>query len=564
MHRSAHDAFRAARDHLLEARLDYERARREFRWPELPEFNWALDWFDVVARGEARDRIAVRVVHDEGPDEQASYEELAARSSRLAAALAARGVRRGDRVLVMLPNALALWDVVLAVMKLGAVLVPASMQLTPEDLQDRVERGGIRHAVVAAEVAPRLADLSIPGVKLVAGGEAEGFEGLDAARLSGGAWSATEATRSSDPLLLYFTSGTTARPKLVLHSHRSYPLGHLTTMYWVGLQPGDVHQNISSPGWAKHAWSSLFAPLSAEATVLVHDTRRFRASRQLELLRDERVATLCAPPTVWRLLILEDLGARPPQLRDAVSAGEPLNPEIIATVEQAWGLTLRDGFGQTETTLQVGNSPGQPVKPGSMGRPMPGYEVVLLDHEGREASAGEVALRLDPRPAGLFDGYHGDEARTAQALGGGYYRTGDEATRDEDGYLHYVGRGDDVFKSSDYRLSPFELESALLEHPDVAEAAVVPSPDAVRLSVPKAFVVLRPGVGPSPDVARSIFAFLRDRLAPYKRVKILEFSELPKTISGKIRRVELRAREQAQRAAGGRAPLEFFADDQPR
>jgi acetyl-CoA synthetase len=332
-------------------------------------------------------------------------------------------------------------------------------------------------------------------------------------------------------------------------------------MYWIGLQSGDVHWNISSPGWAKHAWSSFFAPWNAGATVFMFNQPRFDAKKALEALVRHEVSTLCAPPTVWRLLILEDLKAYPVKLREVVSAGEPLNPEVIERVQTAWGVTIRDGYGQTETTCLVGNSPGQPVKAGSMGRPMPGYELELLDPHGAAKEEGEIAVRLrgadGERPAGLMAGYL--DAPDGSALRGGHYRTCDVATRDEDGYIWYVGRADDVFKSSDYRISPFEIESALLEHEAVAEAAVVPSPDPIRLTVPKAVVVLKPGVTAGLETARSLFAFLRNRLAPFQRVRRLEFGELPKTISGKIRRVELRMRETGREQT--RFPNEYWEGD---
>jgi acetyl-CoA synthetase len=368
-------------------------------------------------------------------------------------------------------------------------------------------------------------------------------------------------TRADDTLLLYFTSGTTSKPKLVEHSHQSYPVGHLSTMYWLGLLPGDVHLNISSPGWAKHAWSNFFAPWNAGATAFVFKFDRFDAKALLDVLARCAVTSLCAPPTVWRLMVQEDLRSYAVALRELVAAGEPLNPEIIDQVERAWGITIRDGYGQTETTAQIGNSPGQPLKPGSMGRPMPGYPVVLLDAEGREADEGEISLRLDPRPVGLMKGYFEDPDLSAAAFGEGYYRTGDVASRDGDGYITYVGRADDVFKASDYRISPFELESILIEHPAVAEAAVVPSPDPVRLAVPKAFVTLAPGYAPSRELAKDILAYAREHLAPFKRIRRLEFGELPKTISGKIRRVDLRRSERARRATGERAELEFWDED---
>jgi acetyl-CoA synthetase len=372
-------------------------------------------------------------------------------------------------------------------------------------------------------------------------------------------------------MLLYFTSGTTSRPKLVEHTQASYPAGHLTTMYWLGLQPGDVHLNISSPGWAKHAWSSFFAPWAAEATIFVYNYVRFDPAALLRVLRTHEVTSLCAPPTVWRMLITSDLSGGAGSLREVIGAGEPLNPEVIAQVERAWGLTIRDGYGQTEMTAAVGNTPGSPVKPGSMGRPLPGCPVVIVDPitnalvseaDSSGAREGEICLDLSQRPVPLMTGYQGDEQRNADAMAGGFYHTGDVASMDADGYITYVGRTDDVFKASDYKISPFELESVLIEHPAVAEAAVVPAPDALRLAVPKAYIALAPGIEPSEEVARSILAHAREKLAPWQRVRRIEFFELPKTISGKIRRVELRGRENDLVASGGEQPALEWRDDQ--
>jgi acetyl-CoA synthetase len=547
------ERFKHARDQLFLLAGDPGRAVSEFRWPELDRFNWASDWFDVLAAGNHRP--ALQVVNDLGVA-TLSFSELAERSRRVAHYLRDRGVERGDRILVMLGNVVPLWETMLAAMRLGAVVIPATTQLTPADIDDRVDRGRARHMICDAESASKVPDPERLRVRLAVGG-APGFLPFHDA-LAAPDELVAEATRAGDPLLLYFTSGTTAKPKLVLHTHASYPVGHLSTMYWLGLREGDVHQNISSPGWAKHAWSSLFAPWNAGATVLVHDYARFSAARTLEVLRAHAVTTLCAPPTVWRMLILESLGERPPALRELASAGEPLNPEVIETVRRAWDITVRDGYGQSETTAQVGNAPGLAIKPGSMGKPLPGYEVVLLDRDGRESDDGEVALRLAPRPLGLMQGYLDDPGRTSAATSGGFYRTGDEAHRDADGYVWFIGRGDDVFKSSDYRVSPFELESVLIEHEHVAEAAVVPSPDPVRLAVPKAFIVLKPGVPEDEATARAIFDFCKSRLAPYLRPRRLEFAPLPKTISGKIRRVELRAREADRRARDERGEKEFW------
>lgn len=540
------EQFVLGRDALLRHRGDLDSARAAFRWPAPGFFNWAWDWFDGLAKDEGR--TALVLVSEASGVKRTTFAELAERSKRVARYLQDHGVAKGDRVLLMLTNVQPLWETMLAAIRIGAVLIPATAQLTSDDIEDRIARGGARHMITDAEGAAKLRDPERLGVRLAVGG-APSFTDYEEA-LAAAPDPTRVVTRSEDPMLLYFTSGTTAKPKLVLHTHASYPIGHLSTMYWLGIAEGGVHQNISSPGWAKHAWSSFFAPWNAGATVLVHDYARFSAKRSIEVLREHGVTSLCAPPTVWRMLVLEDLGEKPALLGELASAGEPLNPEVIEAVRRAWGLTIRDGYGQTETTAQVGNPPGLPVKLGSMGKPLPGYDVVLLDAEGKEADDGEVALRLSPRPAGLMVGYIDDPTRTAAVMENGYYRTGDEARRDEDGYIHFVGRGDDVFKSSDYRISPFELESVLVEHPWVAEAAVVPSPDPLRLCVPKAFVALLPGIPETEETARAILEEVNAKLAPYKRVRRLSFLALPKTISGKIRRVELRKREAA---AGGQA-----------
>jgi len=553
--------FLEARDRLLSQRADPEAACRSFRWPAFEHFNWALDYFDVVARDNAR--AALRVVDDEGRDATLSYAELALRASQVANFLAAHGVARGDRVLVMLGNVAPLWEVMLGVTKLGAVMIPATTLLRRDDLADRLARGRVKAVIAQAGLAERFVTLAGATLRIAVGGSAPGWLDYEDTRAAAREFRPTAPTRADELLLLYFTSGTTARPKLVAHSHQSYPVGHLSTAYWIGLRAGDVHLNLSSPGWAKHAWSCVYAPLNAEATVLAYQYERFSARALLERLVSCRVTTFCAPPTVWRMLIQEDLARSPVPLREAVSAGEPLNPEVIEQVRSAWGITIRDGFGQTETTALIGNPPGQPVKPGSMGRPLPGYPVALVAPDGTVGDEGEICIDLSQRPTGLMQGYLDDRERNDEAMRGGYYHTGDVASRDADGYITYVGRMDDVFKSSDYRISPFELESVLIEHAAVAEAAVVPSPDPLRLAVPKAYVALAAGCAPDAATARSILEHVRARVSPYKRIRRLEFAELPKTISGKIRRVELRGAEQARAAGGARRPGEFWEEDFP-
>jgi acetyl-CoA synthetase len=557
--RNAAASFLAARDLVLRHRTHYDTAIRAFSWPELDRFNWALDYFDSMAADNPRP--ALHIVDEDGSETIRSFADLSIASNRVANYLRSLGARRGDRLLLMLGNQLPLWETFLGAMKLGLVLSPATTLLTRDDLHDRIARGGIRFVLADATCAERFTDAAGDLTKICTFGEVRGWRSYGEHQQADHRFTPDGATRADDPLLLYFTSGTTAKPKLVMHTHQSYPVGHLSTLFWQGLQPGDLHWNISSPGWAKHAWSCFFAPWNAAASVFVLNYSRFHAKTVLDALVKYNVTTLCAPPTVWRMLIQEPLEQYRVALRELLSAGEPLNPEVIDRVRRAWDLTIRDGYGQTETTAIVGNTPGQPVKPGSMGRPLVGYSLVLFDADGQPADEGEIALDLRARPVGLTAGYADNSDATAEATRGGFYRTGDIALRDADGYLTYVGRADDVFKASDYRISPFELESTLIEHPAVAEAAVVPSPDPIRHAVPKAFITLATGYEPSAALAMDIFAFVRRSLAPYKRVRRLEFGPLPKTISGKIRRVELRTLEVERRTRDERVEAEFWEED---
>jgi acetyl-CoA synthetase len=593
----ATQAFLAARDFLLTHRDDYVTAYADFQWPKLDRFNWALDWFDQIAAGSRRTQTALWVAYEDGRQEKLTFAELSDRSNRIANYFRGLGVSRGDRVLLMLGNIPPLWETMLAMMKLGAVIIPATTLLTENDVADRIARGRVKHIVCAAELAPKIEAACGTCTRVAVGGKASGWHEYERGYSSPATFQPDGETRASDPLQLYFTSGTTAKPKLVMHSHTSYPIGHLSTMYWIGITPGDTHCNISSPGWAKHAWSCFFAPWNAEATVFVINQSRFNARGMLDAIAGSGVTTFCAPPTVWRMLITEKLSDWKVRLRELASAGEPLNPEVIEQVRAAWGLTIRDGYGQTETTAQVGNPPGQKLKVGAMGRPLPGYRIRLLNAEDQgdiksrepdhaasgvhqeqkrtepkrdmptvwspatEKEEGELCLPLDPPPAALMPGYQGDDGNLIP-LEGPVYRTGDVVQRDAEGYLTFVGRADDVFKASDYRISPFEVESALIEHPDVVECAVVPTPDPLRHALVKAFITLRAGCQPSRETALSIFQHSRKALAPYKRVRRLEFVDLPKTISGKIRRVQLRTAE-AERIQNAQRQEEFREEDFP-
>ncbi|MGJ5068226.1 AMP-binding protein [Bradyrhizobium oligotrophicum] len=562
--------FKDARAFLLAHRTDYDAAVQGFRWPDPVPFNWALDWFDteLASDPESRDRTALWIF-DAAQDRQTklSFAALSRRSNQVANFLRAQGLKRGDHLLLLLGNVVPLWETMLAAMKLGVVVIPATTLLTTDELRDRLERGRAKAVVAAQDQVAKFAELGADDlVRIVVGAPAAraGWLPFEQAADTAEAFTPDGPTQPDDPMLLYFTSGTTAKPKLVRHSHRSYPVGHLSTMYWLGLQPGDVHLNISSPGWAKHAWSCFFSPWNAGATVFVVNQPRFDAKGLLAIIKRCGVTTLCAPPTVWRLFIQEHLADFKVSLREACGAGEPLNPEVIDQVRAAWGLTIRDGYGQTETAAIVGNSPGQTLKIGSMGRPLPGYRVEVADIDGNPAREGEITLALTgERPAGLMQGYQNDDGKLSGA-DGTRYRTGDVVFRDDEGYLTFVGRSDDVFKSSDYRISPFELESVLLEHEAVAEAAVVPSPDPIRLAIPKAYVLLTAGAERSRATALSIFEHLQARLAPFKRIRRLELvSELPKTISGKIRRVQLRRLEHEDNRTDHLRGTEFREEDFP-
>ncbi|QLD11104.1 AMP-binding protein [Microbacterium oleivorans] len=556
-------AFRAARDFLLDNAHAPQAAHDGFAWPDVGEhFNWAVDWFDAVAVDN--DRVALHVVDEDGTEAQVTYEQMRRRSNRVANWLADLGIGHGDAVMLMLGNRVELWEAMLAIMKVGAVILPTSVVLGTQDLVERVERADIRAVLADPADAAKFDAIDGDFARIVVGGQRPGWYPFDAAATASDAAPGV-AVASDDPAIVYFTSGTTSRPKMVVHTHVSYPVGHLSTMYWIGVRPGDVHLTISAPGWGKHAWSLFFAPWIAEATIFVHTSPRFDAAALVEQLDRNAVDTFCAPPTVWRMLIQADLDTRPRALREVLSAGEPLNPEVIATIQRRWGLQIRDGYGQTELTAVVGNTPGVAVKPGAMGRPLPGNDVVLIDPvTGRVGDEGEICLPTAPvRPLNLMPGYLGEPERTAAVDHDGYYHTSDVATRDAEGRLTFVGRTDDVFKASDFKVSPFEVESILLTHPAVVEAGVVGAPDAVRLNVVKAYVSLGASWEASSETARSILAHAREHMPPYMRVRRVEFFELPKTISGKIRRVELRDREVAAADAGRRLEGEWREADFP-
>ncbi len=539
---------------------DYLETRASFRLEVPATYNYARDVVDAWAAREP-DKLALLAVGPDGGDARRfSFADLARASDRAARFLAAKGVRKGDRVFVMLPRIPDWYDVILGCIKLGAIPMPATTLLTPRDIAYRVDQAEASVAVVDAEGAGKVdqaaADCPSLRTKIRLGGPTTGDGWLswaDGLAEAGDGPPGAEPTRADDPMLLYFTSGTVAHPKMVLHTQASLGIGHqVTARFWQDLKPSDLHWTVSDFGWAKAAWGKLFGQWALGAANFLWDVRgKPDFGLMLRLVGEHGVTTFCAPPTVYRALVLLDLGRYDwSRLRHCVSAGEPLNPEVIKVWREATGLTIYDGYGQTETVNLLANYRCMEVRPGSMGKPTPGFDVVVVDDDGKVLGPGEeghVAVRVRPRrPVGLFTEYWRDPEATAAAFKGDFYYTGDRALLDEDGYFWFVGRSDDVILSAAYRIGPFEVESALVEHPAVAEAAVVGKPHPQRGQVVKAFVVCAPGHAPSDELARELQEHCKRVTAPYKYPREVEFTdELPKTISGKIRRVELREREVA-------------------
>lgn len=533
--------------------VDYEQEIRTFRL-EVPErFNFARDVIGRWARDP--DKLAMHWLGPAGEERKLTFRHFAERSDRFARLLQERGIRPGDRVMVQLPRIPAWWEVLLGCFKAGAVAVPGTVLLTPKDINYRTTLADGAAYVCDAENAAKVDEVkgdcpSLRTLIQVDGEVRDGWLDYEAgmAEQTGGFTSVD--TASSDPALIYFTSGTVGNPKMVLHTHASYPIGHLTTgKFWLDLGPDDLHLNLTETGWAKAAWSSFFGPWNMGAALFVQDARgKFSAAETLQLLEDYPITTFCAPPTVYRMLVLENLaGFRPPALRWCVGAGEPLNPEVIKEWERGTGHLIRDGYGQTETALLCGNYPTLEVRPGSMGKPSPAVKVAVIDEEGNALppdSEGDIAVRYRPeRPVGLFKEYWKNPEATEACKRGDWYLTGDRAYVDGDGYFWFVGRADDVIISAGYRIGPFEVESALVAHPAVAEAAVVGKGDPMRGTIVKAYVILAPGHDESEGLATELQEHVKSVTAPYKYPREVEFvTELPKTISGKIRRVELRRR----------------------
>ena len=540
---------------------DYEAAYRDARL-EVPEyFNCG---FDVVDRwAEDRTKLALISVDSTGENaEQHSFWDLKVQSNRFANVLRGLGISKGDRVFIMLPRIPTWYIALLGMMKLGVVPMPATTLCTPRDIEYRVKQAEAVVIITDLENTAKVeaAAGECPTLKylMVVGDKKPGWISYDEKMAeTSTVLEDAERTRSDDPLLIYFTSGTVGYPKMVLHTQASYGLGHvLTAKYWHDLKPTDLQWTLSDTGWAKAAYGKLFGQWSQGAAVLQHDAKgRFDAPLTMRIVKKYGVTSFCAPPTAYRMMVLEDLSRFDmPDLRHCTSAGEPLNPEVMKKWEDGTGLTIYDGYGQTETVLLVANYQCLPVRPGSMGKPVPGFQVEIVDDEGVELPAGaegQIAVKVKPdRPVGMFREYWRDAEAMEHPFVGDWYLTGDKGYKDEDGYFWFVGRADDVIISAGYRIGPFEVESALIEHPAVAESAVVASPDAVRGEIVKAFVILKPGYVSSDELILSLQEHVRNTTAPYKYPRAIEFvAELPKTISGKIRRVELRESE-VKRAAG--------------
>lgn len=521
------------------------------------KFNWVKEVFEGINVKDHPNETAL-LWTDEQVTHRYSFRDMSIACNKLLNFLRAKGMQQGDVILTQLSLQVINWQANLATIKGGFRMIPAATILGAADIEYRFQR--LMPKVVIAdqdnafkiEEAERLTGNTV-AIKIIADGARNGWISLSEINEYGTEAEAAD-TFSDDPLFLFFTSGTTGMPKVVIHTHFSYPVGHLTTASWIGLRQGDVHYNISQPGWAKFGWSSFFAPWNMGATIFAyHTTGRFSAAKILQLIADNNITTFCAPPTVLRMLITEDLKAYTFQFRSCVAAGEPLNPEIIEAWKKGTGILIRDGYGQTESTCMVGNLPGAALRFGSMGKPLFLYDIVIADEHGNllnDLEEGNICVRTDTgKPNGIFIDYMDEPEKRASVFKNNLYYTGDKAYRDAEGYLWFVGRDDDVIKSSDYRVGPFEVESILLEHNLILESAVVGSPHPVKGFEVKAFIILSNLEAASEELAEDIFAFCRAKLAPYKMPRLIEFvSELPKTISGKIRRVELRALEAGRKA----------------
>ncbi len=555
----------------------YEEAMQYFKWPRLTKFNWATDYFDPMAKNNAKP--ALIYADNEGYERVVSFEEMRRKSNQAANYLSDIGLEKGDRVMIMMDTAVELYEIFLAIIKLGGTIIPASTLLSPSDLADRIERGNIKFVIAHhkyTEKFNRAGEILQSLKAMVCVGQFEDTCQCDEQEILP-CWTDYKISRefpvdyepnfitfTTDIMFMFYTSGTTSKPKLVIHPYH-YPVGHLTTMYWLDLQPDDVHYNISSPGWAKFAWSSFITPWNAGATIFTYHYNAFDPVKTLHFIEKYKITSLCGPLTVWKLFLLEDLSEYKFSLKKIVSAGEPLNPEISNKVKQLLGLDLREGYGQTETTALIFTPKGMKVPPGSMGKVSPGYEIKIMDEKLDEVPTGQdgqIAVATYPvKPLGLLKGYD-DEKRNEEIFKGSWYLTGDTAYMDKEGFVYFIGRSDDVFKSLDYRISPFEVESEIMEHQAVLEVGVVPTVDERDRIVPKAFIVLKPDYIPNRQMALELFRYIRNNMSPFKRPRSIEFMEaFPKTISSKVMRKDLRKYEENLKTQNKKGKYEFLESE---
>jgi len=536
-------------DHKSDYQLEYE----NFEWPRPSNYNFARDVIDNWAKDQSRQ--ALLWVDDDGNSESRTFYQLSETSKALCNVLREAGVKRGDTIVTILGRKIAWWEVFTASLRMGAILSPGTTQLSAKDLAYRINTSQATCVITDQHNASKIDQVEDQcgtlSCKIMVDGERQGWVDYSEGIANASADFETVDTLADEDALCYFTSGTTGYPKMTIHTH-NYAIGHQNTgKYWLDLSPDDLHWNISDTGWAKAAWSSYFGPWSCGAAVFVHESKGFSASDTLNMFSKYPITTMCGAPTIYRLLVLEDLSRiNFGKLRHSVGAGEPLNPEVIEVWKNATGLIIRDGYGQTESTMLCGNFLGVEPRFGSMGKPTPGIDLQVIDEQGNILPVnqeGDIAVRVHPRkPPGLFKEYKNEPEKTAKSYRGEWYLTSDRAYVDDDGYFWFVGRDDDVILSAGYRIGPFEVESALLEHEAVAESAVVSSPDQKRGELVKAFVILTDGFTPSEELISDLQNYVKKVTAPYKYPRKIEFVKtLPKTVSGKIRRVELRDAEWA-------------------
>ncbi len=547
---------------------------KQFEWPEVKEFNWATDYFDKIS--ENNKKTALIYADSDGNEIKVSFDKMRRRSNRCANFLTELGIEKGDRVLMMMDTSVETYELFLGIIKTGGVIIPASTLLSPSDVGDRIERGDVKFVVAHNKFQERVNNAGKALQNLKAQicveqtnddcelGDDKSWINFDDIKNYNDTFVPNFTTLATDTMFMFFTSGTTSKPKLVIHPH-NYPFGHLTTMYWLDLQKNDVHYNISSPGWAKFAWSSFITPWNAESTIFTFNYSAFDPEKTLELIEKYKINSLCAPLSVWKLFLLQDLSRYNLSLKKIVSAGEPLNPEVSNKVKQITGLELREGYGQTETTALIYTPKGMTAPEGSMGKVSPGYRIKIVDeklNEVQPGTDGQIAVETTPvRPLGLLEGYDDDE-KNDEIFKNGLYLTGDTAYMNSDGFVYFIGRSDDVFKSLDYRISPFEVESEIMEHQAVLEVAVIPTVDNRDRIVPKAYIVLKPGFSMGSEMALELFRFIRGNMAPYKRPRSIEFmKEFPKTISAKVMRKDLRKFDLKLKTEKKRGDFEFFEKD---